>query len=355
MIGARIHRARKAKGMSLRALGDAVGVSQTMIKKYEDGVATPSSAMLLTMARELGVRVEYFLRPPARPLEGVAYRKRSRLRGRALDALSHHILDLVERRIELESLFPTPPTASFSLPEGLPDRIQSLHDVEHVAKVVRSAWQLGADPIPCLIDLLEVRGIRVFVIAGDPDDRFDGLAATVEGMPVVVVGERWPAERQRFTLAHELGHRVLDGRCASEVDEEAACHRFAGALLMPKESAVAALGARRQHLEDREVYLLRLEFGLSMSAVLYRAKDLGIISAGYFADQMRRYGLRGWRRAEPGAGFPSEKAHRFEQLVFRAIAEDYIGESKAAELLGRSLQAFRADRALEDAGAAAGQ
>jgi len=39
---------------------------------------------------------------------------------------------------------------------------------------------------------------------------------------------------------------------------------------------------------------------------------------------------------EPGQAFPKEQPRRFQRLVFRALAEDLIGESKAAELLGIS-------------------
>lgn len=40
MYPERLKRAREAAGLSLRALAEQVGVSQTAIKKYEDGVDT---------------------------------------------------------------------------------------------------------------------------------------------------------------------------------------------------------------------------------------------------------------------------------------------------------------------------
>ena len=355
MIGAQIQRARKARAWSLRALGDAVGVSQTMIKKYEDGVVTPSSTMLLALARALEVRVEYFLRPQSRPLEGVAYRKRQALPKKRLEALTAVILDQVERRLELESFFPDPATPAFQRPNQLPPRITTMVDVERAAEVVRASWQLGTDPIQGMVDLFERHGVRVFVIPTGPGDGFDGSAATVDGMPVVVVGEHWPGERQRFTLAHELGHQILNGSLDPSLDEEAACNRFASAFLLPRSSLVAILGAQRHRLEDREVDLVRREFGLSMSAVIRRARDVGIIPPPYYQTQMRRYGRLGWRVREPGIALPSERAYRVEHLVFRALAESHIGESKAAELLNLDLGAFRSIRALEAAGAPAHQ
>jgi hypothetical protein len=52
-----------------------------------------------------------------------------------------------------------------------------------------------------------------------------------------------------------------------------------------------------------------------------------------------------------GQEYPPEKAHHFKQLLFHALAEEYIGESKAAELLNISLQKFRKIRSLENSDA----
>ena len=57
-------------------------------------------------------------------------------------------------------------------------------------------------------------------MAFDADKKFDGLSAKADGKQVVVVGKEWPGDRQRFTLAHELGHLVLHTRLAKGVDEE---------------------------------------------------------------------------------------------------------------------------------------
>ncbi|MFO7747127.1 MAG: hypothetical protein R6V42_04900 [Orrella sp.] len=46
------------------------------------------------------------------------------------------------------------------------------------------------------------------------------------------------------------------------------------------------------------------------------------------------------------------KAPIFEQLVFHALAEDYISESKAAELMNMPLQQFRRVRSMEGGDAA---
>jgi len=209
---------------------------------------------------------------------------------------------------------------------------------------VREAWGLGVNPIPDFIDTFEEHGIRVFRTSIAHDERFDGLAALVQGNPVVVLREDWPGDRQRFTLAYELGHLVLEGRMAEDLDMELAANRFAGAFLVPEKAARRALGNKRHWLEPRELWLLKQEYGLSMSGWLHRAQDLGIIPDHAYRRLRREFKARGWLKKEPFGDYPGEQPRVFEQLVYRALAEELIGESNAAELLGKPLMQFHSER-----------
>jgi Zn-dependent peptidase ImmA (M78 family)/transcriptional regulator with XRE-family HTH domain len=353
MFGNRLHQARKAAGLSLRDLGKCIGISHAALKKYEDGLVMPSSDILIGLSRTLNVRIEYFFRPQTVSLDGIEYRKHGALPKKQLNAIAHEVTDRIERRLELENLFPQPPIKPFKPIDGLPATVTTLEQIEKVAERVRAAWSLGLDPIPDLIDALETQGIRVFMVDAHADGKFDGLAARADGMPIVVVGRHWPGDRQRFTLAHELGHLMLEGRLSAHLDEEKACNRFAGAFLFPHVSVHQKFGKHRNAIEIKELGLLKEEFGLSMAGVLHRACDLGIISSAYREEQNKLFHLKGWHQKEPGDSYPSEKAHLFEQLVFHALAEDYIGESKAAELMNMPLQQFRRVRSMEEGGDAA--
>lgn len=125
-------------------------------------------------------------------------RKRSSLPKKRLDAITHEVIDLIERRIELENLFPQSPVKAFATVDGLASSITALDQIEEVAECVREAWNLGFDPIPDLVDVLETNGIRVFIIEADVENKFDGLAARVGGMPIVVVGRHWPGGSQTY-------------------------------------------------------------------------------------------------------------------------------------------------------------
>lgn len=357
MLGSRIKQGRKAAGLSLRELADEVGLSAMAISKYERDQVNPSSETLLRLARALDVRTEYFFRQSGVELAEVEFRKHARLSARDEGRALEDVREQMERWLELEAVIPASWPGAFALPRGLPGRIDSYDDVEVLAEKLRLAWQLGSGPIRNLIDKMEEEGIRVIVTPHDGGKKFDGLVAKANGHTVIVVGENWPGDRQRFTLAHELGHLVLHGRLDAGLDEERACNRFAGAFLVPREEVIRLLGVSRSWLEPRELYLLKQEWGLSMNGWLYRAQDLGILSraaARRHWEHFSRQGERGasWREREPGDPYPRERPCRFAQLVYRALAEDLVGESKAAELLGISLVELRSRRRMDAADAA---
>lgn len=352
MIGARINQARKATGLSLRALAEKTGVTAMAISKYETGKSTPSSGVLLSLAKALNVRTEYFFRPVKVELKGVKYRKQSKLPIKTLRQIEGEVVEQIERFIELEQLLPNGPVEPFKLPDGLPSSISSLDEVEGVAAKLRDAWGLGVDPIPVLTDMIEEHGIKVFLSAAVPSN-FDGMTAKVDGIPVIVVSDKAPGDRQRFTLAHELGHLVLHGRLAAGVGEEAAAHRFAGAFLAPESEVRKELGEHRIWLEPKELDVLKQAYGLSMQAWIHRAKDLGILSDTRYVEMRKFFNAHRWTKTEPGEQIPAERPQLFVQLVFRALAQHLISESKAAELLCLTLSEFIKQRSMQGARATA--
>jgi len=144
-------------------------------------------------------------------------------------------------------------------------------------------------------------------------------------------------------MAHELGHLIL--KTPEEGDKrrrEKPTMRFAGAFLVPAEVVKKELGNNRSQIKLEELHLLKHKYGLSMSAWVYRAKDLGIFSPALIQRFYMIFHREGWSEKEPGNPYPPEPSPtRLKQLVYRAFGEEIISETKAAELLGQSLAKFR--------------
>jgi Zn-dependent peptidase ImmA (M78 family) len=173
----------------------------------------------------------------------------------------------------------------------------------------------------------------------DSEENIDGLAAQVrrsrgEPVRVIVVRKGVHGERQRFNLAHEFGHMVMDVQGNDKFREKAA-HRFAGAFLMPAEALWSSVGRYRSSIGWNELFALKQLFGASVQAITYRCGDLGIIPPSLWQRLFREFSRLGFRTApnyEPNQ-LPEEKAGRFDRLCYRALAEGAISEPKTAELL----------------------
>lgn len=344
MIGERLERARNAKGMSMRELALAANVSAMAISKYERNINTPGSDVLLSLSKALDVKIAYFFQQAGSPLEELAFRKHAAFSKSDEKKILADVLDTLERWSILDDVLPSK-GQQFVSPENVPALINSEQDIELAAEAVRESWNLGTNPIPSLIDTLEQQGIRVITTSNLNAANFNGLSASYGDRKVIAIGSKWPGDRQRFTLAHELAHLVIEpllgGNFNTQKAIEKACDHFAGAFLVPGVKVLELLGEHRRWLEPRELYQLKHEFGVSMAAWSYRALAKSVIEKtthGKFWGYLKK---QGWHLEEPGDAYPPEQSRLFKVKLYHAIAEDLIAESKAAELLNISLKDLR--------------
>ena len=337
-IGERLKMARTMNGFSQRELASRAGVTATAISKYERGVMIPSSGVLLKLSSALDVRVEYLMRPDVYPIHLTVPAFRSTNLSEKEEAMvKEKAREWLERYLEVENLFEIEQQARSSIPLGYPIRITDTREIEQVAVKLRREWGLGNQPIESLTDLLEDKGIKVGAISAP--DSFDALAFWYDHIaPVIILREGVPGDRQRFSIAHELGHLMVEP--SQDLDSERVAHRFAGAFLVPEEVVRAELGESRNRLDLFELHLLKHKYGMSIQAWVHRAKDLGIIPDREYHRIFNYLNEKGWRKCEPGDQIPPEEPGRMKRLVMRAYAEDVISVSRASELLGKSIPEF---------------
>ena len=349
MIGRKLKLARSAAGLSLRGLEAEIGnrVTAQAIGKYERGESMPGSGVPLALADALHVSVDYLAGDQELALEGVDFRKKA-ITSRREEA---RVLHMLERYLMVEKLRGLS-SGEWDKPPGAPYPVAgSLIEAERGADALRHHWGLGVKPIPDLVELLEGRGVKMLSI--ELAHNIGGLTARVRqasgnAVPVIVVNAGHWGERQRFTLAHELGHLVLSVT-GGKVNDEKAAHRFAGAFLMPAAALWAEVGKHRTSVGWGELFELKQLFGVSVQALTYRCKDLGIFNQTLFRRLFNEFKRRGWcdpPYEEPLAVSEGEKPRRFERLCLRALAEGAVSEPKAAELLAISVREL--DRRMQE-------
>lgn len=334
MIANRIKQGRKLRRKSLRELGKAIGRSHETVRQYEEGMLDVDSNLLRQFSKALSLPIEFFLRPEyLTNAEVPDFRAHRSLSEREKGAVAAEAREAVERYLEVAMLAKV--SLIEPLPRGFPYRVSDLEEVEEAAEELRAVWQLGFDPLGPLIPLLEERGIPVIELSSSP--KVDACTVSFESPHgsgwVVAVRPELVGDRLRFSLGHELGHLMLN---CEGIDEESAAHRFSASFLVPRVAALAELGEKRSNLALNELYTLKHRYGLSMQAWIYRAAELGIITANH-SSQLRDQldSIEGPQR-EPGAQIATDRPKRLLQLLDHLLAEDLVTERKAAELAGMS-------------------
>ncbi len=331
MIGERIRQARIAAGLSLdrvvAALAErGVSLSKMSLSKYEREAASPRANVLQALSQVLDVEPSFFLRELEAKVDWLAYRRKSQLGEQARERIQLVAERSVERFLWLRQAL------RIGRPKFVLQRIpvSSFEGAEDAAEEVRRELGLGVLPVDRLIAALEKRDVLVVAVS-EAKEPFCGLAGVAnEEYAVLVYRKEMNRERTRFTVAHELGHIAMDtGAVADPTLEEKFAHRFAAALLVPREAAFRELGHKRRSLSLPELVALSRQYGLSVHAWLYRARDLEIIEEGHFKTMFVRLSAAGMRKQSFGDEGEAESPTEFAALLRRAVAEGVVERQRA--------------------------
>jgi Zn-dependent peptidase ImmA (M78 family) len=195
-------------------------------------------------------------------------------------------------------------------------------NVERIASIVRSHWLMPAGPVDNLIGWIERAGAAV-IYSPLGGSTVSGVTVSVPGLlPIIILNQYQPADRLRFTLAHELGHLVMHRFPGPTMEDEA--NEFASTFLMPRKDITPALSGK---LDLRRLAALKPEWRVSMQALLYRAQSLGLIEQRQATWLWRQFSVTKMRMREPPElDFPAEKPAVIGRMV--RLHLDTFGYSK---------------------------
>lgn len=338
----RFKSARLMNGFSLQDLADALDnqLSRQALHRYEKGEVIPDAEKINLLSKVLNVSPDYFFRSTKVELSEIEYRKLSKMPQKEASIIKEKTKEYLSRYLELEEILGL--GSEFDNPLKDFGVVISYDRVNKAAIELRKAWNLGNSAIFNVVELLEDKNIKVVKL--NVDEAFDGLQTFVNGnIPVVAYNANKinKPDRIRFTLLHELAHLLLKFGNITERQKETLCHQFAGAMLLPEETIKAELGNHRNKLSSLELGNIKKQYGISMQAIVMRAKDCNIINDHYTKQFFFFIKQMNWKVDEPVEYRGVEESNRFEQLLFRALIEDQISMSKAASLSNQSLAEFK--------------
>lgn len=152
--------------------------------------------------------------------------------------------------------------------------------IELIAEQCREKWGLGLGPISNMVRLCETHGIIVTTFSSISKE-VDALSLATK-RPIFVRNEAKESIcRQRFDLAHELGHLVLhDGIVTGDRLTESQANHFASALLIPQVMMRTHFPTwyKNGRFNWSKLSEFKQTWKVSKAAILYRAKQLGLLT-----------------------------------------------------------------------------
>lgn len=295
--GKRLKSARVFRAKTIEQLAKETKINKKDLKAFEENKYIPNMENTLKLSNILNFPKEYFYKhenmnvivedshfnPQSKlpRVEEISYREKM--------IIIHKIYSFMESYIK----FPK---------ENLPSkRIMSdtnINDIESLAYKTRAFWDLNNSPIVNMVNLLESNGI---IISGMNVDKKGATIFTQkqrigkEVKYLISLGnDKKSASIRNYDLAYELGYIV-----SSELripNKQFSADEYACAFLLPKESFLEDL----IHPEDIDYYVeLKKKWIVPMSAMLFRAYNLGKINYKKYNYLMNEMEKKGWLREEP--------------------------------------------------------
>lgn len=290
---------RDEHGWSQTELARRSGLSQGYISKVENGLIPLTGEALQAVADALECPVA--LLSDDTPLQGLEVtclhhrRRGSKMTAamkRRIEASANLSRITVEGLLNGVDLEPEIGLRRFDIDEFGGDAAEA-------ARAVRAAWRVPSGPIPNLLALIEAVGVIVVVrtLHTRDQDAFSTWPSSGSRPPIMILNEGLPGDRQRWTMAHELGHLVL--HLFPDDDQEKQADTFASELLAPAEEIAPQLAGLSLRDFPR-LLMLKAQWGMSVAALIRRAKDLDLITDRTYRSFQIKLSELGWRTNEPG-------------------------------------------------------
>ncbi len=305
-ISARLSEARDARRIpSMSALARRLGVSATTVSRWEDETSgqTPDHHTLIQLSGELGVRPEFFLRPPFESEKPTFLRSLASTLVRDLNFQKAQMQWLQELSFLLGHYVDLPEVDIPDVLAGASYTQLRDEDIEEIALRLRSHWSLGEGPCGDVVSLMERIGIVVATIPMNTT-KLDGLCSwsPIDGRPhVLLATDKMSFPRRQMDAAHELAHAVLHHSVSSEEFEdnlrviEQQAFRLGSALLMPSTTYPKEV----RHPSLAMLTSLKERWRVSIKAQIKRLSDLSVIPQEFSVQLYKLYSAKGWSKGEP--------------------------------------------------------
>jgi len=310
-LARRLKEARREVGLSVRAvaakLPRSLAVSHTTIASYENAVTIPPIDVLASLANVYQRPINWFL-DSRKALSEFRYRNlQSRVALADQRQYAAQAGKWVEAYMALDKHLKRSRKKLWENADGVsPSKLAHIIRTKH----------LNLDDSQTVQDTVAVlESFSAWAIELRASFGVDGAAASLGKNNVIILNPDIANERARLNAAHELAFILFahdSTELSTEVEKQA--YAFASSLLLPDSQIKEAFDGR----SFIKLIQYKERFGVSIAAMIHRAKELGVINTTAFRWLRSEMTKRGWRINEPGYVW-RDRAISFETMLESAI------------------------------------
>ena len=319
--------AREARGYSQTALAHKLHSYKANISRLEHGDTITDEATLLAISEATNYPPHFFLQPGHILPVNLSYRKRKNVPAKLLTPIEAHI-NIIRRHVQFITRATVQTVKQLPLYE-----VSEENTSENIAALLRKKWKVPAGTIDNLSRLLEEQHIIISSFDFDTDRVDSRSMLTDDNYPVIFLNRNLLGDRQRFSLAFELGHLIMHTFCVvphnRDINHEA--NVFAAEFLMPAKEIIKDFkdGITLPLLGE-----LKRKWKVSMIALLYRADDLGLLTPNQKRYLIQQFNDQKIRRREPQQlDVAKENPQQMQYLLNQFMKKNKLSLPQMAALL----------------------
>lgn len=344
-FGDKLRLGRLLNGFTQQELGGLVSVTRQYIHQMESGLRVPADDVLLALCESLKVTPSFFHSPVGNDVkfEQCHFRKRRTTpiglahRAMAFSTIFEALVMEIKEHLDV-------PCGNIPHVSSVGSTYTS-DEIERAAETCRKDLGLGVlTPISRMTRALENAGVFIthFSVVSE---KVDALSLNRRSPIIVRNTAKESYCRMRFDLAHEFGHFVLhDGIETGDPQTEAEANSFASAFIFPRAAFRSEFPdmSVKARLDWKLIYSLKVRWGMSARAIVYRANQLGLISAKQYRSANVYLNRTGQTKIERCDEMILPEIPELLQSSLEVLRDELgIGLSHLAEHLGVSIELLR--------------
>lgn len=326
--------AREARGLSQAELAEKIGMSATNLSKIERSDIGISQEVLESIADITHYPFHFFTQPGDIAPENLSYRKREHVAQKLITPINAQV-NIIRKQVQFLTRalnIDTPTLPSIAVTDK--------QSPAKIATKLRQLWNIEEPVINDVAKLLEKKGI-VISSFNFGTDRVDSRSIlTDDKQSIIFFNSALLGDRQRFTLAYELGQLIMHtfNVVPFDIDISHEANEFAAEFLMPEKAIKSDF---KDGVTIPKLGELKRKWKVSMIALLYRSDDLGLLTPNQKRYLVQQFNQLKIRRREPlELDIPIEQPHLMRKWIADYRSKTKLGVVEMAALFCQNVDEF---------------